>query len=248
MRCILCPRLAAYIYLPTGQENMSYRLCVLVSCLLVCPAPCLTQTSIQPSACSLRIMIVDQNSPTNCKLANSSDTFNCTLDQLGSALDNVATADNFNETDLVCITLTSGKLLLNYTDTQIDRNIHIIGHEDNDTTVMCSPNATFDADVYEEFPLKFGGNGSVYIERVHFADCKRPLLFNNVANVTITDCYFRYTLMCTYIYVSLSLYHSLPPPSLSVVLHKRHLKSLTLSLSLSCILSSLTISVRDREH
>ena len=30
------------------------------------------------------------------------------------------------------------------------------------------------------------------------------------SNVTITDCYFRYTLMCTYIYVSLSLYpHSL---------------------------------------
>lgn len=240
-----------YIYLTTGQENMPYRLCVLVSCLLVCAAPCLTQMSIQPSACSLRIMIVDQNSPTNCstsKLANinSSDTFNCT--QLGSALNIVATAENFNETDLVCITLTSGMQLLNYTDAQIDHNIHIIGHEDNDTIVMCSPNATFDADVYEEFPLKFGGNGSVHIERVHFADCKRPLLFNNVANVTITDCYFRYTLICTYIYVSLSLYHSLPPPSLSVVLHKRHLKSLTLSLSLSCILSSLTISVRDREH
>lgn len=139
-------------------------------------------------------MIVDQNSPTNCsrsKLANtSSDTVNCT--QLGSALDIVATADNLNETDLVCITLTSGEHLLNYTDTQIDCNIHILGGEDNDTTVMCSPNATFDADMYEEFPLKFGGNSSVHIERVHFADCKRPLLFNNAANVTITDCHFRY--------------------------------------------------------
>lgn len=169
---------------------MAYRLCVLLSYLLVCSTPCLMQTSIQPSGCSLRVMIVDQNTPTNCSRSNTS--YICS--QLQNALDIVASAVISNETDPVCITLTSGEHLLNYRDTQIDYNVHITGPEDGNTMVMCSPNAMFDEDVYEEFPIKFGGNGSVHIERVQFADCKRPLLFNNTANVTITNCSFRYTL------------------------------------------------------
>ena len=149
----------------------------------------LVLSGIQPSlsqssrdGCSV-VMVIDRAFPSDCS------TLNCS--QLQSALTALNPADLVGQSDPVCVLLTSGKHLLSYTDMQIEYDVHIEGAGANQTQVWCPQNASFNSDVYEEFPLKFGGNTSVLIEGLSFAGCGRPLLFNGTANVTIQHSHFR---------------------------------------------------------
>ena len=158
----------------------------------------LVLSGIQPSlsqssrdGCSV-VMVIDREFPSDCSTSlpsPPSSTLNCS--QLQHALTALDPADLVGKSDPVCVLLTSGKHLISYTDMQVEYDVHIEGVGANQTQVECLQNASFNNDIYEEFPLKFGGNTSVLIEGLSFAGCGRPLLFNGTANVTIQHSHFR---------------------------------------------------------
>ena len=158
----------------------------------------LVLSGIQPSlsqssrdGCSV-VMVIDRAFPSDCSTSLPSpppSTLNCS--QLQHALTALDPADLVGQSDPVCVLLTSGKHMLSYTDMQVEYDVHIEGAGANQTQVECLQNASFNSDIYEEFPLKFGGNTSVLIEGLSFAGCGRPLLFNGTANVTIQHSHFR---------------------------------------------------------
>ena len=149
--------------------------------ILVWSRPCLHETT-----CSLHVTI-NQTSLNDC-----SDVFRSTCNQLQAALARVT----LNASDLtdgpVCVTLMPGNHFLDYSDTEIEYSVHIVGSRDGDTVLQCSQNESFNNATYEEFPLKFGADTRVLLDRVKFTDCARPLLFNGTASVTVQYCHFRY--------------------------------------------------------
>ena len=67
----------------------------------------------------------------------------------------------------------------------------IVGAGAGSTVVSCLPEASYNRSQYDEFPMLFGGNVSVVLDGISFTSCGRPLMFYEIASLTIKNCDFR---------------------------------------------------------
>ena len=166
-------------------QNKPFLCVCLCGLLLVCVA----DPSYPLPECSFSIT-VDESSPVDgCAPSPSHLSPNLTCNKLRDAL--TSASASFSG-DSVCISMGPGVHYVDYTTTEIKCNVHIMGPSDGgEARVECDPNAAFNSSIYGQFPLIFGNDTSVVLERVTFAHCGRSLLFNSTAEVKAYNCHFR---------------------------------------------------------
>ena len=113
-----------------------------------------------------------------------------TFTDLGAAL-NSSEFQSSNNT--VCIDLTPGEHVLEYSRRVIGRDVVISGGGPQEVIVVChnASEENLSESGYDQFPLRFGNESRVMVRGVRFEGCARPLLFYEAQNVTLEDCSFR---------------------------------------------------------
>ena len=155
--------------------------------LMACPP---VSSSDFPTDCAVT-MHISQAYPECATLSQElSGVLNCS--QLQHAL-TVITSSTLpsNFTGPVCIFLPAGEHELTFNSTSIDHDMTIVGVGASSTVVSCLPEEIYDRSQYDEFPMLFGGNVNVVLDGISFTGCGRPLLFYEIASLTIRNCDFR---------------------------------------------------------
>ena len=88
----------------------------------------------------------------------------------------------------MCISMPAGTHYVNYTSTPIAYSVVMMG---NNATIRCTPGVALNNSDYNDFPFIFQNSSVVRLENVHFRDCLRPVMINEVLSVQLVNATFR---------------------------------------------------------
>lgn len=150
--------------------------------ILLFPHSCSTQTD----SCPVIIQIDRSGAGRDGSGGNQYYTFT----NLSTAL---SSSEFQSSNSTVCIDLTPGEHVLEYSQRVIGRDVVISGGGPQEVTVVCrsASEENLSENGYDQFPLRFGNESRVMVRGVQFEGCARPLLFYEARNVTLEDCSFR---------------------------------------------------------